>query len=117
MKYQFTNHDYVVEVPEKYEALFSSDEQRNELAQYLRALPPFQTVGDNEKLLPAFGCLLMPKTHVLSAFDFALMEMSQNGLGIVNETTMLLYLIRKVKEIELMLKYNEPEPKSGGLIL
>ncbi len=119
MNFQFQNHDYTVKVPKEYENLFKTDEQRELLGNYLRNLPPFQDVPQGIPLLPSFdssfSLLLNPKVHELSSFDLALMEMASIGLGMVTETTMLLYIMRKLKELELKIAPPvDPNSKNEG---
>lgn len=120
MKFQFKNHDMEVHIPEGYENLFKTKEQLKVLESLLFSLPPFQNVEEGAELLPILGSsMFIPtgKAVKIGPFELALMEMIESGQGQLSEPGMLMYIMRKVKEIDLAMKgyvVVPEEPKSGG---
>lgn len=120
MKYQFEGHDWEVVIPEKYVGEFKTALQVGILESFVTSLPPFKNVAKESKFLPLLSGLISPNTYTVSSLDMALMEMMSKGMTLVNETNLLLYLVMKIKEMELeakLLRPADPEPEFKSSLL
>lgn len=119
MKYQFEDHDWEIAIPERFHAEFETKEQLKILESFVTSLPPFADVKQTANLIPIMGSLLIsPKTYTISILDVALMEMLGRGMTLINETNLLLYVVMKVKELDLRTKpEGNDEPKKSSLLL
>ena len=120
MRFQFENHDYTVVIPDNLDKEFEGNDKLALLHSYLiSAFPHFQNVPEGSRLVPVFNSSLMAiNEHRISLLDLAIMEMMTKGMMMINETNMLLYLLIKIKDLDLRIPKNDaPEEKKSSLLL